>query len=158
MEFRRGKPSRHTRQGIFIKGLKPTEIEALEKYPFIKDPCKDDIFVRMLFNLVDRENKEKSKYKFYLDPTDGAIKDKYRFIDEIRIIPWKCSFCNTKIKSRIEDFSIKNFCCKKCYDRYTDDGKVVSELILNNSVEFTEHCKTLINKDRKQFIKYISKK
>ena len=158
MKLRRGKPSKHTRHGILIKGLKPSYIEVLEKHKFIKDSCQDDNFVMVLFDLVDKENHEKNKSKLFIDPTDGEVKDKNRLLDEIRIIPWKCSFCNEKINSRMEDFSISNFCCDSCYEIYTDDGKKVSELILNNSVEFTEHCKRLINKDRKTFLKYIKNK
>ena len=52
----------------------------------------------------------------------------------------------------------KIFCCDTCYETYTDNGKKVSELVLNNSVEFTNHCKHLINKDRKTFLKYIKTK
>ena len=155
MDIRRGKPCKHTRHGIKIKGLKPSYINALEKYPFIKESCKDDNFVKILFNLVDKENYEKNKSKFFIDPTDGEVKDKNRLLDEIRIIPWECSYCKKSINSRMEDFSISNFCCDSCYDVYTDDGKKVSELVLNNSVEFTNHCTRLINKDRKTFIKYI---
>ena len=158
MKLRRGKPSKHTRHGILIKGLKPSYIGALEKYPFIKESCEDDNFVKILFNLVDKENHEKNKSKFFIDPTDGEIKDKNKLLDEIRIIPWVCSYCKTKINSRIEDFSISNFCCDTCYETYTDNGKKVSELVLNNSVEFTNHCKHLINKDRKTFLKYIKTK
>ena len=158
MKLTRGKPSKSSRHGIVIKNLKPSHINALEKYPYIKESCKDDNFVKILFNLVDKENHEKNKKKFFIDPTDQKIKDKNKLLDEIRIIPWKCSFCDEEIKSRIEDFSIANFCCSSCYEIYTDDGKKVSELILNNSVEFTDHCKRLINKDRKTFLKYIKNK
>lgn len=158
MNLRRGKPSKHTRHGILIKGLKPSHVSILDKYKFIKESCQDDIFVKMLFDLVDKENHEKNKSKFFIDPTDGEVKDKNRLLDEIRIIPWNCSYCNTKINSRMEDFSIANFCCDSCYEIYTEDGKKVSELVLNNSVEFTEHCKRLINKDRKTFLKYIKNK
>ena len=158
MKLRRGKPSKSTRHGIVIKGLKPSYINALEKYKFINESCKDDNFVNILFNLVDKENHEKNKSKFFIDPTDGEVKDKNKLLDEIRIIPWNCSYCNTKIKSRIEDFSISNFCCDSCYEIYTESGKKVSELVLNNSVAFTEHCKRLINKDRKTFLKYIKNK
>jgi hypothetical protein len=158
MNIRRGKPSKHTRHGILIKGLKPSHVATLDKYKFIKESCEDDTFVKMLFDLVDKENHGKNKSKFFIDPTDGEVKDKNRLLDEIRIIPWNCSYCNTKINSRMEDFSIANFCCDSCYEIYTDDGKKVSELVLNNSVEFTEHCKRLINKDRKTFLKYIKNK
>jgi len=158
MEIHRGKPSSFTRSGIKIKDLKPTHIEALVRYPLIKKHYEDDTFVKALFMLIDKENREKNKSKFFIDPTDNKIKDKLRLLDEIRIIPWICSFCKTDIKSRMEDFKISNFCCDSCYETYTDDGKKVSELILNNSVAFTDHCKRLINRDRKTFLKYINNK
>ena len=158
MKIHRGKPSSLTRFGIKIKGLKPSYINAFSKYPFIRKSCEDDNFVNALFMLIDKENYEKNKSKIFIDPTDGEIKDKLKLLDEIRIIPWVCSYCKTDIKSRMEDFKISNFCCDSCYEAYTDDGKKVSELVLNNSVEFTNHCKRLINKDRKTFLKYIKNK
>ena len=158
MEIHRGKPSSFTRNGIKIKGLKPSYIEVLVRYPLIKKHYEDDNFVKALFMLIDKENREKNKSKFFIDPTDNKIKDKLRLLDEIRIIPWLCSYCKIDIKSRMEDFKISNFCCDSCYETYTDDGKKVSELVLNNSVAFTDHCKRLINRDRKTFLKYIKNK
>ena len=58
----------------------------------------------------------------------------------------------------MDNFSIKNFVCDDCYTIYVKDEKKISQLILENSVEFTEHCKRLINKDRKTFLKYILNK
>lgn len=158
MEFRRGNPSRHTRHGILIKGLKPSYIKVLSKYKFLKIFTDDDNFLRMLFKFIDRENAHKNKSNLFIDPTDNKVKDRDKFIDEIRIVPWKCSFCLGPIKSRMENFSISNFCCQRCYDAYTENGTNVSELILNNSVEFTEYCKKLLNNDRKIFFKYINKR
>ena len=158
MKIHRGKPSSLTRNGIKIKGLKPQHIEVLVRYPLIKKHYEDDTFVKALFMLVDKENYERNKSKFFVDPTDGEIKDKLKLLDEIRIIPWVCSYCKTNIKSRMEDFKISNFCCDSCYETYTNDGKKVSELVLNNSVAFTDYCKRLINRDRKTFLKYIKNK
>ncbi len=48
MKLRRGKPSKHTRHGILIKGLKPSYIGTLEKHSFIKESCEDDNFVNFI--------------------------------------------------------------------------------------------------------------
>ena len=158
MNLDRGKPSKYTRHGIVIKNLRPAHKDALSKYKFIKDSCESDNFVKALFNLVDKENYEKNKSKLFVDPTDGEVKDKNTLLNDIRIIPWLCSYCKTDINSKIEDFGISNFCCDSCYEVYTDNGKKVSELVLNNAVKFTDHCKRLINRDRKTFLKYINNK
>ena len=158
IRIKRSKPGKNpTKHGIVLKGLKPLYQNTLKKHEFLKDVCDDDKFLNIMFNIIDKESRIKNKSKFFIDPTDLKIKSKDRLQDEIRIIPWKCSFCQCEIKSKMDNFSVKNFTCKDCYDTYTKDGKIVSELILNNSVEFTEHCKRLINKDRKNFLKYISK-
>ena len=147
-----------TRHGIILQGLKPRYRNVLKKYEFIKEDCNDDVFVNLLFSLVDRETQYKNQSKFFIDPTDNEIKDRKLLIDEIRIVPWICSFCEKDIKSKMDNFSIKNFVCDNCYDIYVKDEKKISQLILENSVEFTEHCKRLINKDRKTFLKYILNK
>jgi hypothetical protein len=146
------------KHGIILKGLKPLYQQTLKKHEFIKEHCEDDRFVNIMFGIVDREARSKNKSKYFIDPTDLEVKPRKRLVDEIKIIPWNCSFCKKEIQSKMDDFSVKNFTCKSCYDTYTNNGKIVSELILNNSVEFTEHCKRLINKDRKNFLKYISNK
>jgi hypothetical protein len=159
IELKRSKPGKNpTKHGIVLKGLKPLYQNTLKKYEFVKEYCDDDIFVNILFDIVDKESRLKNKSKYFIDPTDHKVKPRKKLQDEIRIIPWNCSFCKKEIRSKMDDFSVKNFTCKSCYDTYTNDGKIVSELILNNSVEFTEHCKRLINKDRNNFLKYISNK
>jgi hypothetical protein len=159
MKITRSKPGKNpTKHGIVLKGLKPAYKEVLKKYEFIKDHCGDDNFVNLLFSLTDRENTYKNKSKYFIDPTDGEVKDRKKLKDEIKIVPWKCAYCEKDIKSRMEDFSTKNFTCKKCYETYVKDEKKISQLVLENSVEFTEHCKRLINTDRKTFLKYIQHK
>tara|TARA_R110000787_G_scaffold160480_2_gene274127 strand:+ start:389 stop:868 length:480 start_codon:yes stop_codon:yes gene_type:complete len=159
MKITRSKAGKNpTRHGIVLRGLKPTYKEVLKKHEFIKDHCKDDNFVHLLFSLIDRENIQKNKSKYFIDPTDGEVKDRKILIDEIKIVPWKCSYCECKIKSKMEDFSTKNFTCKKCYKAYVKDEKKISQLVLENSVEFAELCKRLINRDRKTFLKYIQNK
>ena len=158
IQIKRAKPGKNpTKHGIVLKGPKPLYQQTLKKYEFIKEDCIDDRFVNIMFGIVDRESRSKNKSKYFIDPTDNKVKPRKILQDEIRIIPWNCSFCQKEIQSKMDDFSVKNFTCKSCYDTYTNNGKIVSELILNNSVAFTEHCKRLINKDRKNFLKYISK-
>jgi hypothetical protein len=159
MKIRRSNRGKNpTRHGIVLKGLKPTYKEVLKKYEFIKDHCGDDNFINLLFSLIDRENIHKNKSKYFIDPTDGEVKDRRLLQEEIKIVPWKCSYCECKIKSKMDDFSTKNFTCKKCYKAYVKDEKKISQLVLENSVEFTEFCKKLINRDRKTFLKYIKHK
>ena len=159
MKIIRSKPGKNpTRHGIVLRGLKPTYREVLKKYEFIKDLCKDDPFVNLLFSLIDRENLYKNKSKYFIDPTDREVKDRKVLQEEIKIVHWKCSYCECDIKSKMDNFSTKNFTCKNCYKAYVKDEKKISQLVLENSVEFTEHCKKLINKDRKTFLKYIQHK
>jgi len=159
IKIKRSKAGKNpTKHGIVLKGLKPTYKETLRKYEFIKDHCDDNQFLYLLFDLVDKENLQKNKSKYFIDPTDGEVKDRKNLNEEIKIVPWKCSYCENAIKSKMDDFSNKNFTCKKCYKAYVKDEKRISQLVLENSVDFTDHCKRLINKDRKTFLKYIQHK
>ena len=159
MKITRSKAGKNpTKHGIVLKGLKPAYQEVLKKYEFIKDYCIDDNFLHILFNLVDKENVHKNKSKYLIDPTDNKVKDRKTLNEEIKIVPWKCSFCKSNIRSQMEDFSTRNFTCENCYAVYVKDKKIISQLVLENSVEFTEHCRRLINQDRKAFLKYIQHK
>ncbi len=159
IKINRGKAGKTpTKHGIILKDLKPRYVNTLKKYEFIKDDCADDNFVHILFSLIDRETTYKNKSKYFIDPTDGEVKDRRVLLEEIKNIPWNCSFCEKDILSRMENFKIKNFVCEDCYEIYAKDEKKVSQLVLENAVNFTEHCKRLINKDRKTFLKYIQNK
>jgi hypothetical protein len=158
IEIKRQKRGRtKTRFEIVLSLLKPRYKRILLKNSVIKKNSEDDRFLRCLFRIEDSRVMVSYKTRPFVNletreiSTYASVKDSYKILD------WKCAFCKTNIKSRIDKFEADNFCCEKCYTYYIKDSKKISQLVIDSMVSFTDHYKKKMIETQKQFIKYIKK-
>ncbi len=71
-----------TRHGIILQGLKPRYRNVLKKYEFIKEDCNDDVFVNLLFSLVDRETNAWNLQKVQFPESKHQIQMQKIFCEE----------------------------------------------------------------------------
>ena len=155
--IRQNRGKARTRFGILLSSLKPRHQRVLLKNEVIKKNSGDDNFLNCLFQIEDSRINISYKMRPFINletqevSTFATVKDSYKILD------WKCAFCKTDIKSRVDKFDSKNFCCSKCYTYYIKDNNQVSQLIIDSMIKFGDYYKKLMRETQQKFIKYIKK-
>jgi hypothetical protein len=146
-----------TRFGIVLKNLSPRYQRVLLKNDVIRKNSEDDRFLNCLFRLEDAKINISYNMRPFINletqevSTYSSVKDSYKILD------WKCAFCKADIKTRVDKFDSKNFCCNKCYTYYIKDNDRVSQLIIDSMLKFGDYYKKLMRETQQKFIKYIKK-
>jgi hypothetical protein len=146
-----------TKFNILLKPLKPRHQQVLLDNPIISKNSTDDRFIQCLFRMTDRLISVSHLNRPYINPQTREIslfrevKNSFRFMD------WECAYCKTAIKTEIHNYKEENFTCKKCYSYYVKNAKIVSQMIIDSSLRFTERYKKILIEDQKKFLKYIKK-
>lgn len=154
---RQNKGKTPTKWGIRLKGLAPRYQKILQKNPIFRKYSDDDRFILSIFKMEDANIKVSYNQRPFVNPETKEVSNYATIIDQYLIFDWKCAYCKTPIKSRIDNYKASNFTCKKCFDYYIKDSKTYNQRIVDASVEFTTHCKKLMIENQKKFIKYIKK-
>jgi len=155
--IRQNRGKARTRFGILLKNLEPRYQRVLLKNPVISKNSTDDRFIQCLFKIEDSRIKVSHLYRPYINPETREISTYSHVKDIYKILDWNCAYCKGPIKSRIDNFKVDNFTCKKCYTYYVKDSKSVSQSVLESMVNFTDHYKKLLKENQRKFLKYIRK-
>ena len=146
-----------TRFGILLSKLKPRYQRILMKNEVIRKNSDDNKFLNCLFQIEDAKIKISYNNRPFVNlvtrevSTYASVKDSYKVLD------WKCGFCKTPIKTRVDNFDSSNFTCAKCYKYYIKDNSTVSQISIDSMLEFGEYYKGLLRETQNKFIKYIKR-
>jgi len=149
---------RPTRFGIVLDRLKPRHQKILKKNLIIRNNSTDDRYLNCIFKIEDRLTQVSHLKRVFIEPESGEISSFKKIKESYRLFDWTCTFCNTSIKSRIDNYEPGNFTCKRCENTYIKGTKRIPRKIIEESIRFTDHVKALIKSDQQKILKYIKKK
>lgn len=157
-EIRRQKAGKTpTKWGIVTKGLAPRYQRVLKENPVIKKYADDDRFIRAIFWMEDQRINVSHNLRPFINPETKEINTYHNVKDSYKIFDWHCAYCQTPIKSRIDNFKPSNFTCEKCFKYYLKGSEIIDQRVIEASLAFTENCKRKMIDNQKSFIKYIKK-
>lgn len=111
----------------------------------------------IIFKIEDMHDHEKNPNKILWNP----FRETFTTIKEVEadsnLIDWSCAICLTSIKTRMDSKKVENFVCKKCSEAHNSRNKKVDQRIIDSSVKFTKHCKSLLKGEQREFINYVRK-
>jgi len=50
---------------------------------------------------------------------------------------------------------VENFVCSKCSESHNSSNKRVDQRIIDSSINFTQHCKSLLKGEQREFMTYV---
>jgi len=50
---------------------------------------------------------------------------------------------------------VENFVCNKCSESHNSSNKRIDKRIINSSVNFIKHCKSLLKGEQREFMTYV---
>jgi hypothetical protein len=109
----------------------------------------------IIFKVEDMNDHEKNPNKILWNP----FRETFTTIKEVEadsnVIDWNCAICSTDIKARMDSKKIENFVCNKCSEAHNSRNKRVDQRVIDSSVNFTKHCKSLLKGEQREFITHI---
>ena len=127
--------------------------ELLIHNKFIKRFSDDDQYIQALFWIVDMESQHKNLRTWWPNPYTGEITKYKDILDHSKTVKWPCAICGTTLQIKMDDYSWKSFCCSSCLKELPKSPRKIDDKIVNSTLAFTKHCKNLLQKRQKEFIK-----
>ncbi len=143
------------RHGILLENLPPSKQRLLLENHFMKWLDSDPQTFEIIFKIEDMHEHEKNPNKILWNP----FRETFTTIKEVEadsnLIDWNCSICSSPIKTRMDSKKIENFVCKKCSEAHNSRNKKVDQRIIDSSIKFTKHCKSLLKSEQREFLSYV---
>lgn len=145
------------RHGILLENLPPSKQNLLLENDFMKWLESDPQTFEVIFKIEDMHEHEKNPNKILWNP----FRETFTTIKEVEadsnLVNWTCAICTAPIKTKIDSKKVENFVCKKCSESHNSRNKIVDQRIIDSSVKFTKHCKSLLKGEQSEFLRYIRK-
>ncbi len=109
----------------------------------------------VIFKVEDMNEHEKNPNKILWNPFRETFTTLKEVEADSNLIDWNCAICKTDIQSRMNSKKIENFVCNKCSEAHNSRNKRVDQRIIDSSVDFTQHCKSLLKGEQREFITYV---
>lgn len=154
---RQNRGKRRTRFGIVLDLLLPRHQALLTDNELLKEHSGDDDYLSIIFKMEDKLKDNQNQKKLYVDPHTNEIVDVIQMNRNLKLVKWNCAYCRVEIESSLTNFEPENFTCSKCFEKYLKDNKWIPDVILQDSLAFTKHCKKLLREDQKNFINYLKR-
>lgn len=145
------------KHGILLENLPPLKQKLLIDNHFMKWLDSDTQAFEIIFRIEDMHDHEKNPNKILWNPFRETFTTIREIEDDSNVIDWLCAICTQPIKTKIDSKKIENFVCKGCVDAHNSHNKTVDQRIIDSTVRFTKHCKTLLKGEQGEFIRYIKK-
>jgi hypothetical protein len=143
------------RHGILLENLPPSKQKLLLENHFMKWLESDAQTFEIIFKIEDMHEHEKNPNKILWNP----FRETFTTIKEVEadsnLIEWSCAICLVSIKTRLDSKKVENFVCKKCKEAHNSRNKMVDQRVIDSSVRFTKHCKTLLKGEQREFLTHI---
>jgi hypothetical protein len=144
------------RFGIQYATLSRAQRTLLMNYPLLRDRCRSDQFVHILFEQHSYTHTATNyTNKLFYDWSTGEIVEREDLEESYQTIDWTCAISGEPIRAKMGDFSLENF----VHPNYHDVLKapMVDSRILKSSVEFRKKCKELLLNQQQEFLKLAKK-
>ena len=142
------KPGVKGKHGISFKGLSKSHKRLLLDHQNLRRFAHNPGVMAAIFAIHKPINAGLRQKLFY----DHRTKD-LKKIDDIRdsyaTIDWHCAISGRPIKSRMTDFSPRNFVHPDYWDTLSDN---ISETIVRNSIKFRQKCEELLLNQQKELM------
>jgi hypothetical protein len=145
------------KHGILLENLPPSKQNLLLEHDFMKWLESDPQTFEIIFKIEDMHEHEKNPNKILWNPFRETFTTIKEVEEDSNVIDWICAICPAKIKTRMDSKKIENFVCKKCAESHNSRNKIVDQRIIDSSIKFTKHCKTLLKGEQKEFLSYVKK-
>jgi hypothetical protein len=111
----------------------------------------------IIFKVEDMNDHEKNPNKILWNPFRETFTTIKEVESDSNVMDWNCAICDVEIKSRMDSKKIENFVCKRCSEAHNSRNKRVDQRVIDSSVKFTKHCKSLLKGEQREFINYIKR-
>lgn len=146
------------KHGILLENLPPAKQKLIKNNDFFKWLDADTQAIEVIFKLEDNNDMMKVFHQQVWNPFTEQISTKKELDQSAKTIEWSCAICKTDILCKSSyTKKVENFVCDKCSEVHNSKNKIVDQRIIDSSNEFTEHCRSLLKKEQKEFIKYARK-
>ena len=143
------------RHGILLENLPPLKQKLLLDNNYLKWLDSDTQAFEVIFKVEDMNEHEKNPNKILWNPFRETFTTLKEVEADSNLIDWNCAICKTDIQSRMNSKKIENFVCNKCSEAHNSRNKRVDQRIIDSSVDFTQHCKSLLKGEQREFITYV---
>lgn len=143
------------RHGILLENLPPLKQRLLLDNDFMKWLDSDPQTFEVIFKIEDMHEHEKNPNKILWNPFRETFTTIKEVEQDSNLIDWTCGICQVPIKARMDSKRVENFVCNKCSDAHNSRNKRVDQRIIDSSIKFNKHCKTLLKSEQKEFLTHV---
>ena len=136
------------KHGISFKGLSKSHKRFLINHQNLKNYAHNPGVMAALFS-IHKPTNNGIKEKLFFDRRDMSLKKIDGIVKSYSTIDWNCAISGRPIKSRMSDFSPKNFVHPDYWDTLGDN---VSETIVRSSIAFRQKCEKLLLNQQKELM------
>lgn len=145
------------KHGILLENLPPLKQKLLLHHNHMKWLDSDTQAFEVIFKVEDQISHERSLSKIYWNPYKEDFTEYKEIEKDSDTVEWNCAICNTEILSKMNYKKIENFICNKCQDAYNSSNRNIDQRIVDSSNEFIKHCKKILKREQKEFMKFTKK-
>jgi hypothetical protein len=145
------------RHGILLENLPPSKQRFMVENDYLKWLDADTQAFEIIFKVEDMNDHEKNPNKILWNPFRETFTTIKEVESDSNVMDWNCAICDVEIKSRMDSKKIENFVCKRCSEAHNSRNKRVDQRVIDSSVKFTKHCKSLLKGEQREFINYIKR-
>jgi hypothetical protein len=143
------------RHGILLENLPPLKQKLLLENNHMKWLDSDTQVFEVIFKVEDMNEHEKNPNRILWNPFRETFTNIKELEKDSDIVDWNCAVCKVDIKSRMDSKKVENFVCKKCSEAHNSRNKRVDKRIIDSSVRFLKHCKSLLKGEQREFMTYV---
>ena len=143
------------RHGILLENLPPLKQKLLLENNYMKWLDSDTQAFEVIFKVEDMNEHEKNPNRILWNPFRETFTNIKELEKDSDLVDWNCGICKAEIKSRMDSKKVENFVCKKCSEAHNSRNKRVDQRIIDSSIKFTKHCKSLLKGEQREFLTYV---
>ena len=143
------------RHGILLENLPPLKQKLLLEHNHMKWLDSDIQAFEIIFKVEDMNEHEKNPNRILWNPFRETFTNIKELEKDSDLVDWNCGICKVEIKSRMDSKKVENFVCNKCSESHNSSNKRIDKRIINSSVNFIKHCKSLLKGEQREFMTYV---
>ena len=109
----------------------------------------------VIFKVEDMNEHEKNPNRILWNPFRETFTNIKELEKDSDLVDWNCGICTVEIKSRMDSKKVENFVCKKCSEAHNSRNKRVDQRIIDSSIKFNKHCKSLLKGEQREFMTHV---
>ena len=143
------------RHGILLENLPPLKQKLLLENNHMKWLDSDVDAFEIIFKVEDMNEHEKNPNRILWNPFRETFTNIKELEKDSDLVDWNCGICKIEIKSRMDSKKVENFVCNKCSESHNSSNKRIDKRIIDSSVKFMKHCKSLLKGEQREFMTYV---